>query len=115
MNKPFINNKSINLLIVNKEEYTMYNVNQIPELEAKIAAAIAADGSDETPGVTSLVADIASPSTGLIYTPGKDGAPGKLRVASGWMPTVTGDILKLEDVSGPNGQYLIKDGVLVPR
>lgn len=75
----------------------MYNKNQIKELEAKIAAAIKADGSDETPGVEKLVRDIADPSTGLIYKPGPDGAPGHLVIAEGWIADSNGNIVKAED------------------
>lgn len=83
----------------------MYNIKEINELEAKIAAAIAADGSDETPGVENLVSEIASPNTGLIYKPGPDGAPGHLIVAEGWVPDADGNIVKLEDVTGPGVKH----------
>lgn len=78
----------------------MYNKKDIPNLEAKIAAAIAEDGSDETPGVEKLVSDIANPGTGLIYKPGENGAPGHLVVADGWMVDGNGNIVSLEN-SGP--------------
>lgn len=90
----------------------MYNKNQIKELEAKIAAAIKADGSDETPGVEKLVGNIASPNTGLIYKPGADGAPGHLEIAEGWIVDEHGNIVKLEDVSGPGTGKIYKDGKL---
>lgn len=75
----------------------MYNKNQIKELEAKIAAAIATDGSDETPGVENLINEITGPGTGLIYTPGPDGAPGNLKIADGWMADANGNIVPLEN------------------
>lgn len=82
----------------------MYNKNQIAELEIKIADAIKEDGTDESDRVTKLVANIASPNTGLIYKPGINGAPGHLIIADGWIPDKYGNIVKLEDVSGPGAQ-----------
>lgn len=79
----------------------MYKKEQIKELEARIAAAIKEDGTDESERVTAMVADIASPNTGLIYKPGPDGAPGHLVIADGWIADENGSIVKLEDVSGP--------------
>lgn len=82
----------------------MYNLKDIERLEAEIANAIKAEGSDETPGIESLVGNIASPNTGLIYKPGENGAPGHLVIAEGWIANNNGDIVKLEDVSGPGAQ-----------
>lgn len=75
----------------------MYNKKDIPNLEAKIAAAIAEDGSDETPRVEKLIEEIADPSTGLIYKPGENGAPGHLVIADGWMADEKGNIVPLEN------------------
>lgn len=86
---------------------------EIPELEAKIAAAIAADGSDETPGVENLVEEITGPQNGLIYKPGPNGAPGHLVVAEGWAPDAAGNIVKLEDVNGPGTGKVCHDGKIV--
>lgn len=90
----------------------MYNKNQIAELEAKIANAIKEDETDESDRVTELVASIASPNTGLIYKPGNDGAPGHLIIAEGWIVDEHGNIVKLEDVSGPGTGKIYKDGKL---
>lgn len=91
----------------------MYNKKDIPELEAKIAAAIAAEGTDETPGVENLINEIAGPSTGLIYRPGSDGKPGNLAIAEGWIFDNSGNIVKLEDVTGPGTGMIYRDGKLV--
>ena len=93
----------------------MYNVNQIRDLEDKIAKAIYEDGTDESDRVTDMVADIASPNTGLIYHPGPMGQPGKLAVAGGWMADTDGNIRNLEVATGPNGDYLVSNGVLVHK
>lgn len=91
----------------------MYNKNQIAELEARIAAAIKEDGTDESERVTAVVADIASPNTGLIYKPGPDGSPGHLDIAEGWVIAGDGRIVKLEDASGPGTGMVYQDGKLV--
>ena len=91
----------------------MYNKKDIGLLEAKITAAIAADGSDETPGVENLISEITGPSTGLIYTPGPDGAPGSLHLAEGWIFDNYGNIVRLEDVAGPGTGMVYRDGKLV--
>ena len=79
----------------------MYNKNDIPNLEEKIATAIAVDGSDETPGVENLINEFTGPSTGLIYKPGDNGTPGHLIVAEGWIVDNNGNIIKPDDVYGP--------------
>ena len=91
----------------------MYNKNQIAELEARIAAAIKEDGTDESERVTAVVADIASPNTGLIYKPGPDGSPGHLAIAEGWAVADDGRIVNLEDATGPGSGMVYRDGKLV--
>lgn len=91
----------------------MYNKNQIKELEAKIAAAIATDGSDETPGVENLINEIAGPGTGLIYRPGPCGIPGSLELAEGYIYDNDGNIVMLDDVTGPATGMIYRDGKLV--
>lgn len=91
----------------------MYNKKDIATLESKIAAAIAADGSDETPGVENLISEITGPSTGLVYTPGPGGSPGSLHLAEGWIFDNEGNIVKLEDVTGPGTGMIYRDGKLV--
>lgn len=91
----------------------MYNKNQIAELEARIAAAIKEDGTDESERVTAMVADIASPNTGLIYKPGSKGSPGHLDIAEGWAVADDGSIVKLEDAAGPGTGMVYRDGKLI--
>lgn len=74
-----------------------YNRRDIPKLEAEIKAMIKAEGSDETPGVEELVQNYTGPATGLIYNT----KTGKLELAEGWMFDVNGDIVMLDDITGP--------------
>lgn len=74
----------------------MYNKKDIPELEAKIAKKIAKEGTDESSIVERFIEEIADPSTGLIYKPGENGAPGHLVVAEGWMVNEDGNIIPLK-------------------
>lgn len=91
----------------------MYNKKDIPELEAKIAAKIAKEGTDESSIVERFIEEIADPSTGLIYKPGENGAPGHLVIAEGWIFNDAGNIVKLEDAVSPSTGKIYKDGKLV--
>ncbi len=91
----------------------MYNKNQITEFEAKIAAAIKEDGTDESQRVEDMVAEITGPQTGLIYTPGPDGAPGTLSPADGWDYDADGNLIDVDRLTGPGTGKVFRDGHIV--
>ena len=75
----------------------MYNRRDIPKLEAEIKALIKAEGSDETKSVEDLVSEYTGPSTGLIYNT----ETGKLELAEGYVFDANGDVVLLDDITGP--------------
>lgn len=91
----------------------MYNKKDIPGLMTKIAISIANAGTDEAPGIEKMIARITGPNTGLIYKPGSRGTPGNLELAEGWIFDSNGNIVRLEDATGPATGEIYKDKKLV--
>lgn len=74
-----------------------YNKRNIPKFEAEIKALIEQEGSDETARVEALVQKYTGPGVGLVYDP----ETGKLNLAEGWVFDKNGDIVRLDDITGP--------------
>ena len=88
----------------------MIDRKEIAEMEVKIKEMIAAEGTDESQKVEELVQQVTGPAAGLIYDP----ETGHLNLAEGYIFDNTGNVVLLDDVTGPGTGMVYRDGKLVP-
>lgn len=88
----------------------MINRREIPEMEARIKEMIATEGTDESQKVEALVQRVTGPAAGLIYDPDT----GHLNLAEGYIFDSAGNVVLLDDVTGPGTGMVYRDGKLVP-
>lgn len=88
----------------------MMNRNEIPAAEAKIKAEIAERGTSECKEVEALIDTYIGPATGLVW----DEDTEKLELAEGYIFDNDGNVVLLDDVTGPGTGMIYKDGKLVP-
>lgn len=93
-----------------EDKEKMINKNKIPEMEAEIQALIAKRGKAECKEVEDLVAVYTGPGTGLVWVE----ETGKLELAEGYIFDNDGNVVRLDDVTGPGTGMVYKDGKLVP-
>lgn len=88
----------------------MINRREIPAAEAKIKAEIAERGTSECKEVENLIDIYTGPAVGLTW----DEDTEKLELAEGYIFDNDGNIVLLDDVTGPGIGMIYKDGKLVP-
>ena len=88
----------------------MINKREIPEMEMKIKAEIAERGTAECKEVENLIDIYTGPAVGLTW----DEDTEKLELAEGYIFGNDGNIVLLDDVTGPGTGMIYKDGKLVP-
>ena len=88
----------------------MINRREIPDLEARSKEMIATEGTDESQKVEALVQRVTGPAAGLIYDPDT----GHLNLAEGYIFDNAGNVVILDDVTGPGTGMVYRDGKLVP-
>lgn len=88
----------------------MINRKEISEMEARIKEMIAAEGTDESQKVEELVQQVTGPAAGLIYDPDT----GCLNLAEGYIFDNAGNVVLLDDVTGPGTGMVYRDGKLIP-
>ena len=99
-----INKKHLNKPIKERWLCLMVNIKDIPELEKYLA------GIEEGPGKELTIQDYTGPAVGLMW----DADAKKLVIADGWAPDVNGNILNIEQSTGPATGMVLKDGVITP-
>ncbi len=88
----------------------MINRREIPAAEAKIKAKIAERGTAECKEVEALIDTYTGPAVGLVWNEDAE----KLELAEGYIFDDDGNIVPLDDVTGPGTGMIYKDGKLVP-
>lgn len=68
------------------------------ELEARLKEVINTDGTFKEPSADKLLDDITGPSTGMVYEYDEQ----RLHLAEGYMFDENGDIVRMDDVTGPD-------------
>lgn len=90
----------------------MYNVKDLPRLEAKINEAFAHANDDQEAAAhfDAVLQQITGPATGLSW----DDVTHKLNIVSSWAPDTDGNILNILENTGPATGKVLKDGVITP-
>lgn len=88
----------------------MINRREIPAAEAKIKAEIAERGTAECKEVEALIDTYTGPAVGLVWI--EDAK--KLELAEGYIFDNDGNVVLLDDVTGPGTGMIYKDGKLMP-
>ncbi len=86
------------------------NRKEIPEAEVRIKEIIAKMGTSECEEVENLIDIYTGPAVGLTWN--EDA--GKLELAEGYIFDNDGNIVPLDDVTGPGTGMVYKDGKLMP-
>lgn len=85
----------------------MYNLSDLPAIEAELTEAYKADRESED--YDNLLQKYTGPATGLMY----DEDSGKVEISEDWAPDEEGNILKIDEATGPATGKVLKDGVIV--
>ena len=86
------------------------NRKEIPEAEVRIKEIIAKMGTPECKEVENLIDIYTGPAAGLTWNEDAE----KLELAEGYIFDNDGNIVPLDDVTGPGTGMVYKDGKLVP-
>ena len=90
----------------------MYNVKDLPELEAKLVEAykVRNDSDEQGEAFDELIQKITGPSTGLSF----NDETLKLEIEESFLPDVNGNILNIYKHTGPATGMEVRDGIIQP-